>query len=584
MYALVQRLRQQGHTLPLLLRFIDILAERVSSITEAFASAITQTRYTGVHRSVYPIKVNQQRSVIERIVAHPDNAGLEVGSKSELLCALATVPAGSMVICNGYKDREYIRLALIGMRMGLRVYIVIEKLSDLPRVVAGIDAMQVTPFLGLRVRLGAVVHSNWQNTGGEKSKFGLAAGQVLQALDFLRQKRLLSQLQLLHFHAGSQISHLSAFAAALQEGTRYYRELRQMQVPIAVVDVGGGLGVDYEGGHSANYCSMDYTVADYAKTVVAALQSVCEEGQIPEPDIITECGRAITAHHAVLVTNMVEVDDPRSGCIYQKDRKEKTTVAPLLQLQQIIQLLEGQDETAVAWKDLLAKVEDSRQQMLDWFLSGRLNLYERALAEEYYYQFCEKLLTSTEDIELQQYARQRIAKKCIANFSLFQSMPDSWAIDAQIFPVMPIHRLHESDCRPATVQDLTCDSDGRIDHYISEQGISDSILLPDNSRKELLLGIFLLGAYQEVLGDMHNLFGTPASVNVRAGEDGQPLFECTCSGDRTGDLLSRIDMDADKMREVFTSRLTATGLERTVCEEYLHELLSGIQGYTYLED
>ncbi len=578
-HDLVQRFRRDGHGLPVLMRFMDILSSRIDTLYQAFEEAMRNANYPGHYTLVYPIKVNQQHGVVSRIAHHPMRVGLEAGSKPELLCVLALANRQSTIICNGYKDLEYIRLALIGSQFGLRTYIVIEKLSEIQRIVDCVQDMGISPLLGIRVRLSAVASSNWQNTGGEKSKFGLHSSQVLYAIRCLREHGLLQNLKLLHFHIGSQVGDIRDFGKALKEGARYYQELRALQVPIETVDIGGGLGVDYEGTGTANPCSINYTIQTYADRVISAFRTVCEESGSC-PDIITESGRAITAHHALLVSNVVEVDS-----ILERHPAPSRRTSEARPVQQLIRL-----QDSLARGDALAIYRDAEyyyQQVLEGFSDGLLSLAERAEAEFRYYNLCQRLHlqlcdTALRDTALRDRLEYKLAHRYICNFSLFQSMPDSWAID-QIFPVMPIHRLHESPMYNATIQDLSCDSDGRINYYVRSDGIAGCLPLPEPQGQELLIGMFLLGAYQEVLGDIHNLFGDASAVNIAVCDDGTPVLEAFHAGDLARDLLNQVGTDPHELHDIYNKQLAEAGISDRLRQQYLDELLNRLAGSTYLE-
>ncbi|HEY9121121.1 MAG TPA: biosynthetic arginine decarboxylase, partial [Marinobacter sp.] len=511
---LTRSLVSNGVQLPVLIRFTDILHDRVNKLCGAFNKVAAEQGYQGAYTAVYPIKVNQQRRVVEELLcaepaARDNQIGLEAGSKPELMAVLAlSQQPGSVIVCNGYKDREYIRLALIGQKLGHRVFIVVEKQSELPLILEQARRLGVTPLIGVRARLATIGKGNWQNTGGEKSKFGLSASQVLDVVETLRSAGALESLQLLHFHLGSQIANIRDIQTGLRECARFYSELRQMGAPVGTVDIGGGLGVDYEGTRSRSSCSMNYSVHEYAYNVVHILKAECDRTGIPHPNLISESGRALTAHHSVLVTNVIdrEVPDKR-----RPERPDSDAPAPLQDLWRDLESLQdarSPRSLAEIYHDVLHAMADVHTQ----FAHGLLSLADRARAETLYTTCCRALRNQLNSDnrahrEIIDELNEKLAEKLFVNFSLFQSLPDVWGID-QIFPIMPINGLNRPLTRRAVIQDITCDSDGRIDRYVDGQGIETTFPLPEETPEEpMLMGFFMTGAYQEILGDMHNLFG-----------------------------------------------------------------------------
>ncbi|MHC8441967.1 MAG: biosynthetic arginine decarboxylase [Candidatus Eutrophobiaceae bacterium] len=573
-YALAMQARQEGLSFPLLIRFMDILEQRISHLCETFNLAIAAQDYPGTHTLVYPIKVNQQRAIVECIAAHPARTGLEAGSKAELLAILALAQADNIVVCNGYKDAEYIRLALIGAQMGLKMHIVIEKPSETARIIHWVKEMAIKPLLGLRIRLDNMASGHWQNTGGTKSKFGLHSAQVLEAVALLKDAGLLGQLRLLHFHAGSQIPDLRDFKRIMLESAHYYASLRELGVPLRIMDVGGGLGIDYEGTQSTQHCSMNYSTRDYADAVVGIFKKVCGKTH-PCPDLITESGRAVAAHHSVLVCNVVEQD--ASDMMLHNDIA--LTAEPQEAVLGLQALHAEYADAAEAW-DLANTLLDK---LRDQFMHGTITLPERALGESIYTRLCLRLLEDEALPEcLHTTLRERLAHRYVCNFSVFQSIPDSWAIK-QIFPIMPIHRLNERPNLLATLHDLTCDSDGRIERYVGECGLSNALPVHDSLGKPYLLGLFLLGAYQEVLGDVHNLFGTTSAVDVRLGADGDWLLQSLRHGEKVSDLLHLVDMDQQSMQYLFRERVSNIP-EESRRQTALEQLYAGLASYPYMQD
>ena len=580
--ALANELRALGYDLPVLARFSHILQDRVDTLCNAFTAAITELGYQGSYTAVYPIKVNQQRRVVSEIVHHGGSrVGLEAGSKPELMAVLALSPPGGVVVCNGYKDREYIRLALIGRRLGLNSFIVVEKLSELDRIIEEALRLNVRPQLGMRVRLASIGAGKWQNTGGEKSKFGLSASQVLDAVRQLRDQGMLETLTLLHAHLGSQIANIHDIQRGLREVGRFYTDLWRLGARVQWVDVGGGLGVDYEGAGSRSDCSMNYSVQEYANKVVHTLWEVCAEQNLPHPDLFSESGRALTAHHAVLITEVID-HEPAPG-----DPLPPPPGAgdPLLlhHLWKVYQSL-SRGSAVEAYHDAAHWLAEAR----DLHLHGVLRLEQRAHAAQTYFAICRKLQpllnpATRSHRELRDELNGKLAEKLFLNFSLFQSMPDAWALD-QIFPILPLQGLTKPPTCRAVLQDLTCDSDGCIERYVDGEGVETTLPLPPYRAGEpYLLGIFLLGAYQEILGDMHNLFGDTASVNVELGEDGGHRLVEPAHGDTVADLLRYVRFDPDTLRAAYREMIAAADLDSEQRAAYLAELDAGLDGYTYLE-
>ncbi|MEX0870979.1 MAG: biosynthetic arginine decarboxylase, partial [Aquisalimonadaceae bacterium] len=543
--TLAGELRDAGLSLPVLVRFTDILRDRVDNLCNAFASAMQTDGYGGGYTAVYPIKVNQQRRVVEEILSRGgERVGLEAGSKPELMAVLALAPQGATVICNGYKDREYIRLALVGQRLGLRVHIVLEKRSELELVIRESERMQLRPILGMRVRLASIGAGKWQNTGGEKSKFGLTASQALGVVERLQQAGMVDCLDLLHFHLGSQLSNVRDIRRGMREAARYYAELHNIGVPIRCVDVGGGLGVDYEGTRSRNYCSMNYSVGEYAHNVVHALWEMCEEQGLPHPDIISESGRALTAHHAVLITNVIDRDGSDAGAVVAEPAADEALI--LRDLWRGLSTDDGRSALEI-YHDAMHGLQEAQAM----YTHGVLSLRQRAHAEQLYQAICHKVrpmlsMSARNHRDVLDELNEKLADKLFCNLSIFQSMPDVWAID-QIFPILPLARLDERPTARATVQDLTCDSDGCIQYYVDGEGIESTLPLPPYRPGEpYLLGIFLVGAYQEILGDMHNLFGDTDSVNVELTDDGYTLTGAL-RGDSVETVLRYVQFDRDSL-------------------------------------
>jgi arginine decarboxylase len=579
LFQLARKLTAGGLRLPVLVRFNDVLRDRVRSLCSAFHAAAAALDYGGGYRAVYPIKVNQQRSVVEQVVAGgEDCVGLEAGSKPELMAVLASAPAGGVIVCNGYKDREYIRLALIGRRLGYRVYIVVEKASELDLVFAESEDLGIEPLLGVRVRLAAVASGKWQNSGGAKAKFGLSAAQILALVERLRERSSLHWLVLLHSHIGSQIPDLRDIHSGIAEAVRYYAELRRLGVNIEVIDVGGGLGVDYEGSRSQHYCSANYDLAAYAEEVLRPIARICAEHDLPQPTVFSESGRAMTAHHAVLIADVIEREQP-----FVEMETLVSNGGELLQ--RLGDLLRGVNGSAAprSFENARLLIAEASER----FAQGEMGLQERAVAETLFYAIARSVkavlrLESRRHRELLEELDGMLADRVFCNFSLFQSLPDIWAID-QIFPVMPLHRLNEVPDQAALMHDLTCDSDGCIDSYVDQDGVESTLMLHAARPGEpYLLGIFLVGAYQEILGDMHNLFGDTDAVNVALTADGgYRLSEPEC-GDSVDELLRYVHYDPKQMMETYLRRMREQGLGEAFIDRCYRELQAGLEGYSYL--
>jgi arginine decarboxylase len=584
LYQLAQAFPRHDLTLPVLVRFSGILHHRVDELCSAFGQAMAAHAYRGGYTAVFPIKVNQQRSVVDALLVHGGpRVGLEAGSKPELLAVLARSREGAVVVCNGYKDREYIRLALIGKQLGYRLYIVIEKLSELDLVIAEARALGVKPLIGARVRLASIGAGKWQNTGGEKSKFGLSAADLIDVVERLRTEKMLDSLQMMHFHMGSQIANVQHIQLGIREAARYYAELRRLGADVRCVNVGGGLGIDYEGTRSRSFCSMNYTVQEYADQIVGALQAACADAHLPHPEIITESGRAMTAHHAVLITNVIDVEvaagsDAPGDCgtddppVIQELRKNMDALSqrsPLEVLHEAVNLI---------------------SQAQNMFADGTVDLRHRARAEQLYAATCQRVRQRLQpDTRAHREAfddlNEKFADKYFLNFSLFQSIPDHWAIK-QIFPVVPLNRLDEFPDRRGVLQDITCDSDGRVDLYVDGDGVAASVSLHSARPGEAyLVGIFLVGAYQEILGDMHNLFGDTDSVQVEVDEQGETRLQQIRRGDTVESVLRYVNFDPEELRRAYHAKISgATWLNSKEKKLFFDELSAGLSGYTYLED
>jgi arginine decarboxylase len=567
---LIAQINQTELSFPVLVRFTDIIHQRISGLQQAFQQAIDQNNYQGRYLIAYPIKVNQQRSVVEQMIQHSQGqVGLEVGSKAELIAALITAAQKRItLVCNGYKDKEYIRLALLALQAGFTVYIILERMAELTLLADEAQRMHLEPHVGIRVRLASTCEGQWQDTGGEKAKFGFSVAQTLEIAERLTQMQKRHWLKVLHFHLGSQIANIGDIQKCLYEGARYYVELHRMGIPIHTVDLGGGLAIDYDGTRTRSTYSMNYTVKEYASHIVSAFAEVCSAENLPHPHIITESGRAITAHHAVLLTNIIDME----RAPYDQKIKPVTEEDP-----PVLQTLWYQ-LTNISARSVLEVYHDACYWMREahgMYVHGLIELQAWARIEQLYYTICYKVrhllnpsVRSHRPIidEL----NDKLADKYYVNFSLFQSLPDAWAID-QPFPILPISGLNKPLALRGVLQDITCDSDGRVDRYVDHDGLETTIPLPViDPTQPNYLGIFLIGAYQEILGDMHNLFGDTHSLNVVVQPDGSYQLCDIQRGDTIETMLRYVNFDTNS--EVL-SRLDAD----SIVQQALH-------GYTYLED
>ncbi|HGW4906811.1 TPA: biosynthetic arginine decarboxylase [Proteus mirabilis] len=580
---------QEEHShlrLPALFCFPQILQHRLCSINAAFHRARESYGYKGDYFLVYPIKVNQQRRVIESLINAGEPLGLEAGSKAELMAVLAHANmTSSVIVCNGYKDREYIRLALTGEKLGHKVFLVIEKMSEIKMVLEEAERLEVIPRLGVRARLASQGSGKWQASGGEKSKFGLAATQVLQLIDTLRQAGRLDSLQLLHFHLGSQMANIRDIATGVRESARFYVELHKLGVNIQYFDVGGGLGVDYEGTRSQSDCSVNYGLNEYANNVIWAIGDACDENELPHPTVITESGRALTAHHTVLISNVIGVERNEFTAITPPAEDAPRPIASLWETWEEMQT-KGNSRSLREW------LHDSQLDLHDvhtQYVHGMLSLTERAWAEELYLNICRHIQYDLDPSnrahrpiidELQ----ERMSDKFYVNFSLFQSLPDAWGID-QLFPVLPIEGLDKPLDRRAVLLDITCDSDGIIDHYVDGDGVETTMPMPAyDPEYPPMIGFFMVGAYQEILGNMHNLFGDTAAVDVYLDDKGNLTYQLSEEGDTVADMLQYVKLNPAVLLERFRTQVKNAQLDKALQEQFLTEFESGLYGYTYLEE
>lgn len=592
---LVQSACQQGARLPLLVRFKPILRSRVQLMVNAFSQTIKQENCAADYLPVYPVKVNQQKQVVETLLGLETEktgencqkpVGLEVGSKAELILALSMAQevrkkydSALTIICNGFKDEQYVRLALLAKKSGLNVYVVIEKYNEMQWLLKLSAELSVEPFLGIRVRLSTIGKGNWQNTGGEKSKFGVTASQLLDLVAQLKKHKKDHCFKLLHFHIGSQISNIGDIQRGIGEAARYYVELVKMGLDIKWFDIGGGLGVDYEGAHSRSLCSMNYSVEEYAHNVVHSLKAVCEQEAIKFPNIITESGRALSAHHAVLVTEVfgVEKIEKQSISSYCGDSIPiRSLFDSHTQVQQCkqYQLMELYHEITAAYAEVQAQ-----------FAMGMIALEEKALADKLYANCCVDIINNMDGesrarAEVLKALTEKTADKIFLNFSIFRSLPDVWGV-AQIFPVVPLSNLDKELSEHGVLQDITCDSDGRIDQYVKGEDIEAVFsLAAENCRQGSLLGVFLVGAYQEILGDNHNLFGVPDAITVDVDGYGNAYICDMTEGDSVSSVMGEVGYEGGQVRS--NLRALVACLPQGERQQLEHILVSGFEAGTYL--
>ncbi len=584
LFELANDLEEQGVGLPLLLRFSDILRSRIESLNERFTRAREEYGYEGGYTTVFPIKVNQQRHVVEEIVQFGKGAGvgLECGSKPELQAVLGLAEhTDHMIVCNGYKDEEFMRLALMGQKLGHQVFIVLEQLSEVDVLLQVADELGVNPTAGVRIKLYAEGSGRWAKSGGEKSKFGLSTAQLVRLVDKLRALGRLDILKLIHFHLGSQITDIRYIKAGLQEISRYYAELRRLGVDITHVDVGGGLGVDYDGSCSTAPASVNYSLQEYADDVIYTLAEACREHELPMPHIISESGRALTAHHALLLISVIDVESQADNSVPDLTEDDHTFLHDM-----------AADYAAVSTRRVREVFHDAtfaKERGQELFNSGVLTLRERALGEQLYLATISAVARIArrdrdEYSDIIEDLEAALVDRYFCNFSLFQSLPDSWAID-QIFPIMPIHRLNEEPTRRGSIQDVTCDSDGKIEQFIGDRAPRPSLELhPFTDGDPYILGIFLTGAYQEILGDLHNLFGDTNAVHIRLSPTKGYEVTDLVHGDTVTEVLAYVQFRASDLLATFRRKVAnTTTLARQEANTFIADYIAGLEGYTYLE-
>lgn len=583
---LMDELQIRDITAPVLLRFPDILDNRIEKISRCFKQAAEEYKYGAQNFIIYPIKVNQMRQVVDEIVSHGKkfNIGLEAGSKPELHAVLATnIDEHNLIICNGYKDENYVELALLAQKMGRRIFLVVEKLNELHLIARLAKRIGVRPNIGIRIKLSSSGSGKWEESGGDHSKFGLNSSELLEAVDALAKSKMEDCLKLIHFHIGSQITKIRRIKNALREATQFYVQLTKMGFSIDFIDIGGGLGVDYDGTRSsASENSMNYSIQEYANDAISAIVDACEKNGLKQPNVITESGRSLSAHHSILIIETLET----TQLPVWNDNEEVSDSDHELarELYQIWDRL-GQQSLLESWHDAL----QIREEALDRFSLGMLDLHTRAQIEKLFWSVAREvndIAKTMKHVPEELRISKMLPDKYFCNFSLFQSLPDSWAID-QMFPIMPISRLDEKPTRTATIQDVTCDSDGKINCFISSHGFSNALPIhPIKNGESYYLGVFLVGAYQEILGDMHNLFGDTNTVHVSVHKGGYEI-EQIIDGETVAEVLDYVQYNPKKLVrnvETWVTRSMKSGkITPEEGREFLSNYRSGLYGYTYLE-
>jgi len=583
---IVDEVALRGISTPMVIRFPQILSASVANLNDAFARAIDEYGYGNVFRGVFPIKVNQKRVVVDHIVeaGRRYGYGLEAGSKPELLAAIsADLPPESIITCNGYKDDTFIRMALNAVRMKKKVILILEKVSELDRILEVARARGVRPLIGMRSKLYARGSGKWAKSGGEAAKFGLTTPEMLEAVKILKSKKMLDCLEMLHFHIGSQITDIRRIKEAIREAGRVYAKLRAQGVPIQYLNLGGGLGVDYDGSKTAFDSSMNYSVQEYANDVVYTIQQICEEEKVPPPILVTESGRAVTAYHSVFVTNVLDVADR-----IEQGRRVHVSAADPNVLQELASIYE-----TVNTKTLRESYHDAlqyKEELFTLFNLGHLSLEDRSKGEVLFWQICEKIhraLKSLKEIpEEFEDMETMLADKYVLNFSVFQSLPDIWAID-QLFPILPIHRLNERPAELGTLVDITCDSDGKIEKFIDLRDIKEALPLHTLRNGEpYYIGVCLMGAYQDVLGDLHNLFGEAHEVLVTVDEQGRAKLEDVLPGESCQRVLEYMNYDRTEILDSIDKQLrraAGRSLKKDEMRAIYREFEEVFPRYTYLE-
>jgi arginine decarboxylase len=587
LHELVEELQLRDVSAPMLVRFPDILDDRIEIMSSCFKLAAKEYEYKAQNFIIYPIKVNQMRPVVEEIVNHGKkfNIGLEAGSKPELHAVIAiNTDSDSLIICNGYKDEDYIELALLAQKMGKRIYIVVEKLNELKLIIKIAKQHKIKPNIGIRVKLASSGSGKWEDSGGDVSKFGLTSSELIEALDYLERKEMKDCLKLVHFHIGSQVTKIRRIKLALREASQFYVQLHSRGFQVEFVDIGGGLGVDYDGTRSSNSeSSVNYSIQEYVNDATFAMVDASDKNGIPHPNIITESGRSLTAHHSVLIFQVLEATTtPKWDDNEEILEDDHELVKELYSSWETL----NQKSMLEMWHD----AQQIREEALDRFSLGMLNLKTRGQIERLFWSIAKEIYQMTSELkhipeELLNLPKL-LSDKYFCNFSLFQSLPDSWAVD-QIFPIIPIHRLDEKPDRSATLQDITCDSDGKIDNFISTRNLSHYLPVHSlNAKEPYYIGVFLVGAYQEILGDMHNLFGDTNAVHVSVDSKGYSIDQII-DGETVAEVLDYVQYNPKKLVRTVETWVTSSVKAGTITteegKEFLSTYRSGLYGYTYLE-
>lgn len=583
---LVDRLQVRGIDLPILLRFAEILQHRLGELHGVFATAIKDSGYRGEYCCVYPVKVNQQRQVVEEVLrfGKPYHFGLEAGSKPELLAVIALADNETPIICNGFKDAEFIETAMLAQKIGRQIIPVVERFSELNLVLEYAEKLGVRPRIGMRVKLATRGSGRWQSSGGFRSKFGLTASELIKGLDLLASRGMEDCLQLLHFHQGSQITNIRHIKAALNEASRIYTELVKRGAGLRYLDVGGGLGVDYDGSQTNFESSVNYSLQEYANDVVYHVQNACDEAGVPHPTIISESGRAIVAYHSMLIFGVLGVSE--QGGMGEVQEPVADAEQPLHDLWESYQ--------NINIRNLLESYHDAQQSLdtaMNLFASGYLPLDQRSAVENIYWAICRRICKLTKSLDFVpeelEGLEAALSDTYFCNFSLFQSIPDSWAIK-QLFPVMPIHRLNERPSRAAVLGDVTCDSDGKIDQFIDRRDVKRTLPLHTWQSEPYYLGAFLIGAYQEILGDLHNLFGDTNAVHVSTDERGEVVVDAVIKGDTVREVLDYVEFDSNQLVQRLRDSIEQAVRDGRICDSQAGRFLKfyeeGLGGYTYLEE
>jgi arginine decarboxylase len=581
---LVDDLKNRGVNLPVLIRFSDILKARVEQLCGAFQQAIVENEYRGSYRGVYPIKVNQQRHIVEELIEYgrPFNLGLEAGSKPELLVALALQDnAEALILCNGYKDRGFIETALLAQKLGRRVIITMDRLAELETILIAARDLDIRPVIGLRARLSTKGAGKWVESTGDRSKFGLTTAEIVETVERLRALEMLDCLQLLHFHIGSQITNIRAVKDALREASRIFVELHRLGANMRFIDCGGGLGVDYDGSQTNFHSSVNYTLQEYAADIVSQVAEACNSRGVPHPDIVTESGRALVAHHSVLVFNVLGTNEILVGQLPEEAAGDEHPV-----IQQLHETF-----GSVSRKNFQEAYHDAlqlKEEAITAFNLGILDLRARARVEQLFWATCERILKIVRDVpyvpdDLEGLEKQ-LTDTYYCNFSLFQSVPDHWAV-RQLFPTMPIHRLNRQPSRRGVLADLTCDSDGKMDQFIDLRDVKHFLELHPPNGEPYYIGSFLVGAYQEILGDLHNLFGDTDAVHVKLDGDDYRV-EHVVEGDSVTEVLSYVQYSKDdlisRVRRAAEDALRDKRLSAAESGRLLKRYEEALEGYTYL--